>query len=184
MDYTGTIKDMYRGMDGKFTISLSIEEEPGDIEALTDKRLKIRITEYKLKRSLNANAYFHALCDKLRMRMHPPMSMAQMKNHLIADYGQVMYLEDGVPLIYKTNAPPEYVYNLEEPHLLLVKTTIENEKEVYFYRMYRGSHTYNTAEMAKLIDGTVEECKAQGIETMTPENIERMLSAWQPKSEI
>ena len=183
MDYTGQIKDMYRGMDGKFTISLYIEEEPGNIEPLTDKRLKIRITEYKLKRSLNANAYFHALCDKLRMRMHPPLSMAQIKNHLIADYGQVMYLEDGVPLIYKTNAPPEYVYNLEEPHLLLVKTEIEREKEVYFYRMYRGSHTYNTAEMAKLIDGTVEECKAQGIETMTPAELERMLSAWQPKNE-
>ena len=184
MDYTGQIKDMYRGMDGKFTISLYIEEEPGDIESLVDKQLAIRITEKKLKRSLNANAYFHALCDKLRMRMHPPMSMAQIKNHLIADYGQIMYLEDGVPLIYKTNAPPEYVYNLEEPHLLLVKTAVENKKAVYFYRMYRGSHTYNTAEMSKLIDGTVEECKAQGIETMTPEQIERMLSTGQPKSEI
>lgn len=184
MDYTGTIRDLFRGMDGKFTISLNIEEEPGDIESLTDKRLKIRITEYKLKRSLNANAYFHALCDKLRMRMHPPMSMAQIKNHLIADYGQIQYLEEGVPLIYKTNAPPEYVYNLEEPHLLLVKTEIERGKEVYFYRMYRGSHTYNTAEMSRLIDGTVEECKAQGIETMTPDQIERMLSSWKPKSEI
>ena len=184
MDYTGTIKDMYRGMDGKFTISLSIEEEPGDIEALTDKRLRIKITEYKQKRSLNANAFFHLMCDKLRMKMHPPMSMAQMKNHLIADYGQVMYLEDGVPLIYKTNAPPEYVYNLEEPHLLLVKTTEENGKEVYFYRMYRGSHTYNTKEMSQLISGTVEECKQQGIETMTSAELERMLSAWQPKSEI
>ena len=112
------------------------------------------------------------------------MSMAQMKNHLIADYGQVMYLEDGVPLIYKTNAPPEYVYNLEEPHLLLVKTTEENGKEVYFYRMYRGSHTYNTKEMSQLISGTVEECKQQGIETMTSAELERMLSAWQPKSEI
>ena len=183
MDYTGQIKDMYRGMDGRFTISLYIEEEPGDIEKLKDKRLQIKIAEYKQKRSLNANAYFHSLCDKLRMRMHPPLSMAQMKNHLIADYGQVMYLENGVPLIYKTNAPPEYVYNLEEPHLLLVKTEIEREKEVYFYRMYRGSHTYNTAEMAKLIDGTVEECKAQGIETLTPDALERMISAWQPKNE-
>ena len=184
MDYTGTIKDMYRGMDGKFTISLNIEEEPGDIEKLKDKRLRIKIDEYKLKRSLSANAYFHSLADKLRMKMHPPMSMAQMKNHLIADYGQVMYLEDGVPLIYKTNAPPEYVYNLEEPHLLLVKTTEENGKEVYFYRMYRGSHTYNTKEMSQLISGTVEECKEQGIETITPAELERMLSAWQPKSEI
>jgi hypothetical protein len=112
------------------------------------------------------------------------MSMARCKNHLIADYGQIMYLEDGVPLIYKTNAPPEYIAELEEPHLLLVKTEIEKGKEVYFYRMYRGSHTYNTAEMSRLIDGTIEECKAQGIETLTPEQIERMLSAWQPKSEI
>ena len=184
MDYTGQIKDMYRGMDGKFTIFLNIEEEPGDIEKLKDKRLRIKIDEYKLKRSLSANAYFHSLADKLRHRMHPPMSMAQMKNHLIADYGQVMYLEDGVPLIYKTNAPPEYVYNLEEPHLLLVKTTEENGKEVYFYRMYRGSHTYTTLEMSRLLDGTIEECKAQGIETMTPEQIERMIAAWQPKSEI
>ena len=61
MDYTGQIKDMYRGMDGKFTISLYIEEEPGDIEKLKDKRLQIKIAEYKQKRSLNANAYFHPL---------------------------------------------------------------------------------------------------------------------------
>ena len=182
MDYTGTIRDMFRGMDGKFTVSLNIEEEPGDIEKLKDKRLRIKITEYKQKRSLNANAYFHVLCDKLRQKLR--MSMARCKNHLIADYGQIMYLEDGVPLIYKTNAPPEYVYNLEEPHLLLVKTTEENGKEVYFYRMYRGSHTYTTLEMSKLISGTVDECKQQGIETMTPNEIERMLSAWQPKSEI
>ena len=182
MDYTGTIRDLFRGMDGKFTISLYIEEEPGDIEKLTNKRLRIKITEYKEKRSLDANAYFHVLCDKLRHKLK--MSMARCKNHLIADYGQIMYLEDSIPLIYKTNAPPEYIAELEEPHLLLVKTEVEKGKEVYFYRMYRGSHTYNTKEMSQLIDGTIEECKAQGIETMTPAQIERMLTAWQPKSEI
>ena len=182
MDYTGTIRDMFMGMDGKFTVSLNIEEEPGDIEKLKDKRLRIKITEYKEKRSLDSNAYFHVLCDKLRQKLR--ISMARCKNHLIADYGQVMYLEDNIPLIYKTNAPPEYIAELEEPHLLLVKTEVEKGKEVYFYRMYRGSHTYNTAEMSRLIDGTIEECKAQGIETLTPEQIERMLSAWQPKSEI
>ena len=182
MDYTGTSRDMFRGMDGKFTISLNIEEEPGDIEKLKDKRLNIKITEWKRKRSLDSNAYFHKLTDLLRQKLG--MSMARCKNHLIADYGQIMYLEDGIPLIYKTNAPPEYIAELEEPHLQLVKTDIENGKEVYFYRMYRGSHTYNTAEMSRLISGTVEECKAQGIETMPPEQIERMLSAWKPKSEI
>lgn len=182
MDYTGQIKDMFRGMDGKFSMLLTIEEEPGDIEALMDKRLKIKITEWKQKRSLDANNYFHALADKLRMKIDTvPWSMAHIKNHLITDYGQITYLESGVPLIYKTNAPPEYVQELEEPHLSLVKTEIENNAKVYFYRMYRGSHTYNTQEMSRLLDGTIEECKAQGIETMTSAQLERMLSAWTAK---
>ena len=73
MDYTGTIRDMFRGMDGKFTVSLNIEEEPGDIEKLKDKRLRIKITEYKEKRSLDSNAYFHVLCDKLRQKLRMSM---------------------------------------------------------------------------------------------------------------
>ena len=178
MEFTGKIKEMYREMDGRYVLSLHIEQEPRGIDNLVDKRLRISIGEYKQKRSLNANSYFHVLCDRLRQMYG--MSMAQMKNHLIADYGQIMYLEDGEPLIYKTNAPPEFVYNLEEPHMLLVKTSIERDRNVYFYRVYRGSHTYDTAEMARLIDGTIEECKEQGIETMTPAQIERMVKAWQP----
>lgn len=184
IDYTGQIRDMFVSMDGKLTISFTVNEQPGEIEKLKDKKLKIKISECKAKRSLDSNAYFHVLADKLRMKVDVvPWSMARMKNHLIFDYGQVMYLEEEVPLIYKTNAQPEYVRELEEPHLLHIKTEIERGKEVYFYRMYRGSHTYNTAEMSKLIDGTIEECKAQGIETMTPAQIERMLASWGRKNE-
>lgn len=182
MNLTGHITGVLRDFSGKTVISLAVNENVGEMANLQNKTLDIKLTEHKQKRSLDANAYFHALADKLRMKMSPPLSMAQVKNHLIADYGQIMYLEDGIPLIYKTNAPPEYVANLEEPHLNLIKTEIENDREVYFYRMYRGSHTYNTAEMSKLIDGTIEECKALGIETMTPMQIERMLAAWEEKN--
>lgn len=184
MNFTGQIRDMYVSLDGQTTIAFTIDETPGDLEKLKDKKLSIKVSEYKKKRSLDANAYFHAMADKLRMKVDViPWSMARMKNHLISDYGQVMYLDDGLPLIYKTNAPPEYVRELEEPHLNLVKTDIERGREVYFYRMYRGSHTYNTAEMSRLIDGTIEECKAQGIETMTPIQIARMMEAWERKNE-
>lgn len=184
MNFTGQIRDMYVSLDGQTTIAFTIDETPGDLEKLKDKKLSIKVSEYKKKRSLDANAYFHALADKLRMKVDViPWSIARMKNHLISDYGQIMYLDDGLPLIYKTNAPPEYVRELEEPHLNLVKTDIERGREVYFYRMYRGSHTYNTAEMSRLIDGTIEECKAQGIETMTPIQIARMMEAWERKNE-
>jgi hypothetical protein len=44
--------------------------------------------------------------------------------------------------------------------------------------LMRGSHTFNTKEMSRLIDGTIEEAKELGIETATPEQIRRMMAAW------
>lgn len=128
------------------------------------------------RRSLDSNSYFHVLCDKLRQKLG--ISMARCKNQLIADYGQIEYIDEQ-PMIYKTNAPEEYMMELETIHTKCVKVTEENGKDVYFYRIYRGSHTYNTAEMAKLIEGTVQECKAQDIETASPAELEHMQKLWE-----
>ena len=136
------------------------------------------LTEHREKRSLDSNAYFHVLCDKLRQALG--ISMARCKNHLIADYGQIEYIEDE-PLIYKTNAPEDKMMELETIHTKCVKVTEENGRNVYFYRVYRGSHTYNMAEMTQLIKGTIEECKAQDIETATPEELAHMNELWERK---
>lgn len=143
----------------------------------TDKKWDIK--EHKEKRSLDSNAYFHVLCDKLRQKLG--ISMSRCKNHLIADYGQIEYIADGEPMIYKTNAPEDYMMELETLHSKCVKVTEEKGKPVYFYRIYRGSHTYNTAEMSQLIKGTVEECKAQDIPTATPAEIEEMQRLWEAR---
>jgi len=145
-----------------------------------DRAKKWDLSEHKerRKRSLDSNAYFHVLADKLRQKLG--ISMARCKNHLIADYGQILYLGDE-PMIYKTNAPEEYMMELETLHTKCVKVTTENGREVFFYRVYRGSHEYNTEEMSRLINGTVEECKAQGIETATPDEIARMQALWESR---
>ena len=144
-----------------------------------DKTKRWDIKEHREKRSLDANAYFHVLCDKLRLKLG--ISMARCKNHLISDYGQIQYLPDGAPMIYKTNAPEEYMAELETIHTKCIKVTEENGKEVFFYRLYRGSHEYDTKEMSQLIDGTVQECKAVGIETATPDEIARMEALWEKR---
>ena len=138
------------------------------------------LTEHKenKKRSLDSNAYFHVLCDKLRQKLN--ISMARCKNHLIADYGQIEYI-DQEPMIYKTNAPEDYMMELETIHTKCVKVSEENGHPIFFYRIYRGTHTYNAEEMAKLIKGTVEECKAQDIETATPEELAHMQALWEQK---
>ena len=136
------------------------------------------LKEHKERRSLDSNSFFHTLCDKLRQKLG--ISMARCKNHLIADYGQIQYIDDE-PMIYKSNAPEDFMMEQETIHTKLIKVTEEKGKEVFFYRIYRGSHTYNTAEMSKLIDGTIQECKQLGIETATPEELARMAALWQKR---
>jgi uncharacterized protein YjiK len=71
--------------------------------------------------------------------------------------------------------------NVEYLHTSCVKISEENGKEVYFYKVYRGTHTYDTKEMAKLIDGTIQECKNVGIETATSDEIAHMQMLWENK---
>lgn len=149
-------------------------------EQIQNPAQKWDVTKHREKRSLDSNAYFHVLCDKLRKVLG--LSMANCKNHLIASYGQIEYMDDQ-PLIYKTNAPESYMMEREEVHTKCVKIIEENGHNIYFYRIYRGSHTYNTAEMSALIKGTVEECQAQGIETATPAELAHMAALWEAKYE-
>jgi len=137
---------------------------------------KWEIKEAREKRSLDSNAYFHVLADKLRQKMSPPWSMAHIKNHLITSYGQPEY-EDGHMVYIKANIPEERMQEYETLHCLPVKY----EEDATFYRIYRGSHTYDSKEMAQLIAGTVDECQAVGIQTATPEELARMAAAWSKK---
>ena len=59
---------------------------------------------------------------------------------------------------------------------------MDNGKLYRVYVVMRGSHTYDTKEMSRLIDGTVQEAKEHGIETLPPDELERMMSTWHPQS--
>lgn len=149
-----------------------------------DKETVFDLEEHKEKkpRSLDSNAYFHVLVGKLAQALSPPISKAACKNMLIADYGQPEII-DGEVMIYKTNAPPSFMEEQEFLHTKLIKVTVENDKNVYFYRVSRGTHTYNSAEMSKLIDGTVQECRNVGVETATPDQLAHMAALWAQRLE-
>lgn len=149
-----------------------------------DKKALWDIVPHKEKRhrSLDSNAYFHVLVQKLAQIQSPPISLAKCKNMMIASYGQPEYINDE-QVIFKSNLPVENMQEIEYLHTSCIKITEEKGQNVYFYRVYRGSHTYNTAEMAKLIDGVVQECQAVGIETATPQELAKMEQLWGVKFE-
>lgn len=49
-------------------------------------------------------------------------------------------------------------------------------KEFKVIMVYVGSSLLDTSEMGILLDNLIEECKLQNIETMTPEELEKMRS--------
>ncbi len=179
MDFTGRLCEVSRDyITRKPMIKFLINEDPNGIEDLEGKDLKIKVVKSTKPRSLNANAYFHVLCDALRLKLG--VSMAHMKNMLITSYGQIEYITEGQALVYKTNAPIEYIQELEEAHMKFLK---QGEDGAYWYRVYRGSHTYDTKEMSLLLEGTIAEAKEQGIETKTPDEIARLVSLWEQEGE-
>ena len=180
MEFTGKIESVVKDWNTKkFNITFSVEEGSveNEIDNLMGCKLSIKAVKYREKRSLNANAYFHVLVGKIAEAK--TISKARAKNELITRYGQPELLEDGSELIYKTNAPVEYMQELETIHSIPVKFSEENGKEVVFYKLYRGSHTYNSYEMSKLIEGTVADAKEYDIETLSPEELDRMMKQYE-----
>ena len=46
-------------------------------------------------------------------------------------------------------------------------------------RVYLGSSKFDSKEMSRVIDGLVQDCKEQGIDTMPPDELERLIGEWQ-----
>jgi hypothetical protein len=46
-----------------------------------------------------------------------------------------------------------------------------NGKEYNHVRIYKGSSKMDSTEFARLLDGTIQECEQQGIQTLTPREI-------------
>lgn len=97
---------------------------------------------------------------------------------MISGYGQPEIM-DGELVYIKTQIPVDLMMEQESLHCQHCRTEMQGNRAIQWYRVYRGSHTYNTAEMAILIDGTIAEAEALGIETLTPDQKARMMAAYE-----
>ena len=115
------------------------------------------------------------LTEKLAESMKLPKPVVHNMN--LRDYGKLMLI-DGRPIaveIPDTEAGEKSVLRQETFHLRPTSEVYERDGEMYrTYFLLRGSSTYDTAEMSALLDGVIEDCNSCGIETATPEEIERM----------
>ena len=136
---------------------------------------KYECVEKREKRSLNANAFFHVLCQKIAEKTS--QSLYEVKNQMIADYGQID--DDLGSIILRDDIEWRKLQNLHL-HPTTATKVLDDGKLYRAYLVMRGSHTYDSAEMNRLIQGIVEEAKQLDIETLTPKELEQMIGRWKP----
>lgn len=174
MDCTGKIQNITKDyVSGQLQITFAINE-PSAINAVNDikdcEKLSIKAEPYKKKRSLDANAYAWVLFTKIADAVNS--SKDEIYEEMLQKYGVLHQDEDG----YITVTVREDVdMSKIQGHWKFYK----GNGKFSSYLMIKGSSEYNTAEMAKFIDAVVLEAKELGIETLPPDELERMKSLWQ-----
>lgn len=127
-----------------------------------DQDKQFTVKPHKPKRTLTQNAYYWVLNDKLSAALG--MSREETHFHLLKSYAPcvVMTLLKEVPL----GSYFKYCEVFAEGHM--------NGKDYNHVRIYKGSSNMDRAEFKRLLDGTIQECEQQGIQTMTPAEIARL----------
>lgn len=151
------------------------EEAAGIAKMLCDKfkgeYVDIQVEKWNDKRSLQANAYFHVLCNKIAAATKS--SMDDVKKMLVQQYGTLARGSDGK--LAGAILPPNTNVDDFYPYYKWYET---DERGFNKYLFFKQTHTLTKDEMNRLIQGTVDEAKALKIETLTPQEISQMMNRW------
>lgn len=176
MEWTGKLLNVNRDWkSGEYHITFSINEQNAisEIESIQDcEKLRIEAKKYREKRSLDANAYFFVLADKLAAKLN--INKVEVYRNAIKHIGGVSEV-----VCVKDEAVKRLCDGWQRNGLGWITETFPSKLEgCTNVILYYGSSTYTTEQMARLIDNVVQDCKAQGITTMTPAEIERLKQLW------
>lgn len=145
---------------------------------IEDKDALYDITPHKdvKRRSLSANNYFYALCTKIAEKLK--ISLNEVHNMMLSRYGYPEFIGDKV--VYFILPDRVDVNKLEGVHLKATSKTqtLDNGELNRVYIVMRGSHTFNSKEMVRLIDGVISEAKELDIPVITVTEKDKMLEEW------
>ena len=178
MDCTGKLHSVNKDWKtGRIILSFEINEEPTEsINHISQcELLSINAKKYRKKRSLDANAYCWVLMTKIANHPDVKSSKEEVYEEMLQKYGYLYQDENGyIPITVKVGVAMSKIVG----HWKFYKSNGKFDS----YLMIKGSSEYNSAEMSHFIDMVVQEAKDLSIETLTPNELERMKQAWGSQS--
>lgn len=177
---TGRIRELSTDRHGKTILTLEINERK-TAEMLYDElnqceKVDITVTKWRDKRSNDSNAYFWKLCGELSAKLSiPPETIYR---EMVRDIGGNYEV-----LPVRADAVERFCSAWRSKGIGWITDTFPSKLKGYVNVMaYYGSSTYDTAQMHRLLDTMIAECKEHGIETRPKDEIESMMQYWEGRT--
>lgn len=186
------MSDVFVGNREQLTLFLLGQTDPNII-------WEIKEHKEKKKRSLDSNAYFWVLVNKIAE--HQKISDAEVHDRFLSENVCYYYTEDGA-FDWKTSPREPNQFGLIREHAadgynywLFAGYKVRLQKndgtvckdphgnEIYsnVYWHIKGSHQMNSVEMSRLINSVIYEAKNLDIETAAPQELAEMQRLWEQR---
>ena len=166
-------KVILEGAEAFLCLGIPYREAKKFTGEMKDRKYVVEIKEYRPRRSLDANAYCWLLLGKLSAKLGIPAD--QLYREAIQDVGDNFYI---MPI--RDNAVERWVAIWQHNGIGWICENLGPSKIEGYTNVLNsyGSSVYDKAQMARLIDIIVEECREQDIETLTPEELARIMEGY------
>ena len=143
-----------------------------DYDELNGSDVEVTVKRWKQKRSLDANAYAWVLIDKLAEKLGVEKTVIY--KNAIREIGGVSDMvcvrESAFPALKRMWESRGIGWQVDE-----MPSKLDGCKNAV---LYSGSSSYDSTQMAALIDYVIRECEEQGIPTMTDDEVARLIGKW------
>lgn len=136
-------------------------------------KITVRVSKFKKKRSLDANAYAWVLISKIAEKTN--VATNEVYRSAIKEIGG-----NSETVCVQDHAVASLCAGWSRNGLGWCTDTLKSKIDgCTNVILYYGSSTYDTKQMNRLVNILVQECEQLGIETKSPAELDSLLGAWE-----
>lgn len=145
-----------------------------------NKVYRVEIVEDRQRRSLSANNYAWVLCQEIAKHLSKDgtyFSKEAVYRTALQDCGPFTFI------LVEDKAVQDFKDNWSSNGIGWIVQEDESRNGFTSLRVYAGSSTYNTAEMSRLIECLIDQCRELGIPTEEEAYVQSLLDDWRANHE-
>ena len=171
MEVKARVHDISFDESGKQRVCFTLDRRV-EMGELREKDIRLKAVRWREKRSLNANALLWKCLDKMADALNTDKWEVYLL--MLKRYGKFTY-------VIVPDGAVEKMKTMWREMEVIGEVDVNGRKATQIL-CYYGSHTYDTKEFSRLLDGVISEMKEIGIPTPMQEDLDRAIENWEGKN--